>query len=401
MRLVWKLLRQHISVPQFVGFLFANLFGMVIVLVGFQFYSDVVPLFQQGDSFMREDYLIVSKKISTFGSVMGKTNTFSASDIDEIKEQPFTSQIGAFTPSAFKVSASMGLEGAEGFTTEMFFESVPDHFVDVSLDDWTFSEGDKEIPIIIPRNYLNMYNFGFAQSRSLPKVSEGLMGMIHFDISIRGNGKSDMYKGRIIGFSSRLNTILVPEKFMKWANSYYSADAGVDNEPSRMILEVKNPADENIAKFFQSKDYETEDNKLDAGKTTWFLRMMVGIVMIIGLLISALSFYILMLSIYLLVEKNASKLENLLLIGYSPVKVALPYQALTILLNVAVLVVAVIVVALVRSYYMDVVTMLYPQIETGTLFPAIGLGLLLFVVVSLLNIVVVKGKVMQIWQRKD
>lgn len=141
MRLVWKLLRQHISVPQFVGFLFANLFGMVIVLVGFQFYSDVVPLFQQGDSFMREDYLIVSKKISTFGSVMGKTNTFSASDIDEIKEQPFTSQIGAFTPSAFKVSASMGLEGAEGFTTEMFFESVPDHFVDVSLDDWTFSEG--------------------------------------------------------------------------------------------------------------------------------------------------------------------------------------------------------------------------------------------------------------------
>ncbi|MBQ1677740.1 MAG: ABC transporter permease, partial [Bacteroidaceae bacterium] len=262
MRLVWKLLRQHISVPQFVGFLFANLFGMVIVLVGFQFYSDVVPLFQQGDSFMREDYLIVSKKISTFGSVMGKTNTFSASDIDEIKEQPFTSQIGAFTPSAFKVSASMGLEGAEGFTTEMFFESVPDHFVDVSLDDWTFSEGDKEIPIIIPRNYLNMYNFGFAQSRSLPKVSEGLMGMIHFDISIRGNGKSDMYKGRIIGFSSRLNTILVPEKFMKWANSYYSADAGVDNEPSRMILEVKNPADENIAKFFQSKDYETEDNKL-------------------------------------------------------------------------------------------------------------------------------------------
>ena len=124
-------------------------------------------------------------------------------------------------------------------------------------------------------------------------------------------------------------------------------------------------------------------------------------VMIIGLLISALSFYILMLSIYLLVEKNASKLENLLLIGYSPVKVALPYQALTILLNVAVLVVAVIVVALVRSYYMDVVTMLYPQIETGTLFPAIGLGILLFVVVSLLNIVVVKGKVMQIWQRKD
>lgn len=31
MNLVWKLLRQHISIPQITGFLFANLFGMFIV----------------------------------------------------------------------------------------------------------------------------------------------------------------------------------------------------------------------------------------------------------------------------------------------------------------------------------------------------------------------------------
>lgn len=37
MNLVWKLLRQHISVPQFTGFAFANLFGMLIVLLGYQF----------------------------------------------------------------------------------------------------------------------------------------------------------------------------------------------------------------------------------------------------------------------------------------------------------------------------------------------------------------------------
>ena len=37
MTLVWKLLRQHISIPQFAGFFFANLFGMLIVLLGFQF----------------------------------------------------------------------------------------------------------------------------------------------------------------------------------------------------------------------------------------------------------------------------------------------------------------------------------------------------------------------------
>jgi hypothetical protein len=63
MNLVWKLLRQHISIPQFAGFAFANLFGMLIVLFGFQFYKDVLPVFTQQDSFMKADYLIMSKKI--------------------------------------------------------------------------------------------------------------------------------------------------------------------------------------------------------------------------------------------------------------------------------------------------------------------------------------------------
>ena len=40
MRLVWKLLRQHISFSQLAGFFFANLCGMVIVLLSVQFYKE-------------------------------------------------------------------------------------------------------------------------------------------------------------------------------------------------------------------------------------------------------------------------------------------------------------------------------------------------------------------------
>ena len=35
--LVWKLLRQHISISQLAGFFLANLFGMMIVLLSVQF----------------------------------------------------------------------------------------------------------------------------------------------------------------------------------------------------------------------------------------------------------------------------------------------------------------------------------------------------------------------------
>lgn len=96
-------------------------------------------------------------------------------------------------------------------------------------------------------------------------------------------------------------------------------------------------------------------------KTTYFLRLMVTMVMVVGLVISILSFYILMLSIYLLVQKNSSKLENLLLIGYSPQQVAKPYQLLTIFLNLGVLIIALIAIVFIRAYYMGVISTLFPE----------------------------------------
>ncbi|WP_195348496.1 MULTISPECIES: ABC transporter permease [Bacteroides] len=397
MKLIWKLLRQHISIGQLAGFFLANLFGMVIVLLSVQFYKDIIPMFTEGDSFMKKDYIIATKKISTLGAFAGKSNTFSPQEIENLKKQPFTKSVGAFTPSQFKVSAGLGMQEAGiRLSTDMFFEAVPDEYVDVKLDKWHFDEETHTIPIIIPRNYLNLYNFGFAQSRSLPKLSEGVMSLVQMDIMMRGNGRVEQYKGNIVGFSNRLNTILVPESFMVWANKNFAPEA--EAQPSRLIIEVGNPADASIAKYFQQKGYETEDGKLDAGKTTYFLRLIVGIVLGVGLFISVLSFYILMLSIFLLLQKNTTKLENLLLIGYSPARVARPYQVLTLGLNTVVLAVSISLVAWLRHSYIAALSLLFPQLEIGSLWPAITIGILLFVIVSAFNLFTIRKKVDSIWR---
>ena len=399
MNLVWKLLRQHISIPQFAGFAFANLFGMLIVLFGFQFYQDVLPVFTQQDSFMKADYLIMSKKIGMGNTISGRTNTFSGSEIDDVSSQKFVKKVGKFTSTEYKVDASMGVNGVNVLNSELFFESVPDGFVDVPLKDWKYEPGSKEVPIILPRTYINMYNFGFAQSHSLPKISDGLVGMIDFEIFIQAGGKKEQFKGKVIGFSSRLNTILVPQAFMDWSNHEFAPEDHSD--PTRLIVEVGNPADENISQYLDENGYEVETDKLDAEKTTYFLRMMVTMVMVVGLVISILSFYILMLSIYLLVQKNSYKLENLLLIGYSPANVSKPYQLLTMGLNIVVLIVAWVVLFFLRSYYMDFIETLFPDIDEGSMLPAILLGLVLFFIVSVLNIIAIRRKVMKIWNRKE
>ena len=100
-----------------------------------------------------------------------------------------------------------------------------------------------------------------------------------------------------------------------------------------------------------------------------------------------------MLSIYLLVQKNAEKLQNLLLIGYRPSQVVRPYQVLTIALNGVVLVLSLVVVAVVRGYYMRIVDSLFPTVRSSSIWPAIGLGLLLFVVVTAVNLQVIKKKI--------
>ena len=397
MKLVWKLLRRHISLPQFAGFFFANLLGMVIVLLSLQFYRDVKPVFSEEDGFIRPDYLILSKQISALDAIgLGSVNTFSQRELDELGAQPFTKRVGAFTASKYKVSCNMGINGVAQIGTEMFFESVPDAFVDVDMQKWHFSEGDEVVPIILPKTYLAIYNFGFAQSQNLPKLSEGVVGMVELTIYMRGNGLNEYIKGRVIGFSSRLNTILVPESFIRWSNARYAPDA--EREPSRIILEVGNPADDAIVNYINAKGYEMEDDKLDAGRMTFFLRLVSGLVMLVGLLISLLSFYILMLSIYLLVEKNTEKMRTLLLIGYSPARVALPYQLLTIGMNAAVLSIAMGAMCLLRMSYLQRLHSVIPQMPEGSVLPAIGLGIVLFAVVSIVNVLIIRHRINRIWK---
>lgn len=398
MSLLWKLLRQHISVPQFAGFFFANLIGMVIILLGTQFYTDVQAIYDSEDSFMKADYLIINKKIGAITMLTGKSVAFTDEELAEVESQPFVEAVGFFTPSAFNVRAAFDMQGIANMSTDMFFESVPDKFVDVASDQWHFEEGNTEIPIILPKNYLDLYNFGYASSRGMPKLSEGIVGAVTLHISVRGNGKSGDFNGRIVGFSSRLNTILVPQSFMQWANTEYVAKP---IEPTRIILKVGNPTDERIAKFLTDKGYETDTSKLDASKTTYMLRMVVGIVMAVGLVICVLAFYILMLSIYLLVEKNSYKLENLLIIGYSPFRVSLPYQLLTILLNVLVLLIAFGILLLVRSIYLSMLMGFFPHVTLPSLLPSAVVGISLLLLVSVINICVVKNKVKSIWNRKD
>ena len=374
----------------------ANLCGMTIVLAAVQFATDIIPMFTGSDSFMKPGQMVMAKHVSTVRTLTGKAPTFTQKEIADVRHQPFVSDVGTFTPSLFSVVATLGSQklGVE-FSTEMFFEAVPDAFMDVDTSRWHWKEEDEEVPIVLPRNYLNLYNFGFASSQGLPALSESLVSMVKIRFILRGSAGRKELTGRVVAFSKKLNTILVPQAFMDEMNTTLSPER--KPEPSRLIVTVSTPADERIAEYLSNHSYETEADDAEAARTAHLLRIIISIVLVVGLIISALAFYVLLLSIFLLLQKNTEKIDTLLLIGYSPQAVARPYHLLTISLNTLVLILSVIIVLLLRGYYLPLFGQLYPSYSAASLSPALLTGVALYLLVTLLNYVAIRRKVMSVW----
>ena len=156
----------------------------------------------------------------------------------------------------------MGINGVNIFNTELFLESIPDQFVQIDTAQWQYAAGDDVVPIILPRSYLTMYNFGFAQSHALPKISDGLVSMINLTLFLSGNGKQAQIKGRVVGFTNQISSILVPQAFMAWSNSQFAPTA--DTSPSRLIVQLHNEADKRISQYMDRNGYETENSNAKA-----------------------------------------------------------------------------------------------------------------------------------------
>ena len=345
-------------------------------------------------SLIGNDYMIISRPVERVG---GETPKFSAEDIEELRNEEFVKNLGVFASSKFRVDGGIEFKGRR-LSTMMFFESVPDSFIDVSSEEWHFEQGDEMIPIILPRNYLNLYNFGFSQTQGLPNITEDMIKRVEIDIRIKGNGYTDNYVGCVVGFSDRLNTILVPMSFMDWANCYYSTE--VSSDATRLILEVQNPSAPEVVSYMEEHGYVAEDKPSESSKALFLLQVCVAIIVGIGAIFSILSIIILTLSIYLLLQKNVNKLENLVLVGYKPMYVAMPYILMTVVLNLSILIIGIIAVIYAQGWYMGYLGGLFGvTLETSPAASIIA-GVVLTTVITLFNFFIIYRKIAEISRKR-
>lgn len=348
--MIWKLLRKNISAGQICGYVLSNLLGLTIILCAVTLYGDLSALIAFPDTVSGKEYLVISRKVSTLSSLgISQPAVFTAGDIAHLEHQPWVARVGRFTAARFDVNARVSLSGDNGMATALFLESVPDSFLDIVPENWDWHEGEA-VPVIISKDYLALYNFGFAGSRGLPQLSEGILGNVPLTLTLAGNGISRQIPARIAGFSSRLNTIAVPQAFMDAANEVFGTPAK-DGGASRVIVEVSKPGDPAIEKYLDRQGYEVAGDKAGSGRAAYMLTVIVAIVTTIGAVITLLSFLVLTLSIFLLLQKNRSKLSRLLSLGYGPDQVSAPYCWMVLFVNALVMILSLTAVTWARTLW--------------------------------------------------
>jgi hypothetical protein len=121
-------------------------------------------------------------------------------------------------------------------------------------------------------------------------------------------------RARIVGFSDRIPSIMVPESFLKWANERYGSEP--DPAPSRLIIQVGDAADPALSTFLQQKNYETNRDRLRRSRTAAAARIAVIVTGAVSLLIAGLSVLLAAMNAQLLISRSASALSLLVHLGY-------------------------------------------------------------------------------------
>lgn len=374
-----KLQRKTLIPSQMAAYTLSLLVGAAIALLSLQLYADLKPLLNSQTDVFRAHTVTVSKTVTAVKTARKKGIYFTDKELQRLKQQEFVKEVAQFNNSTFNVSAAISF-GGQQMSTDLFFESVPDGYVDIQSDDWRWDSTSNFLPIVIPEDYLNLYNFGFAESQSLPVVAPGLLSQVTFNVFVEGNGKRKVYNSRIVGLSSKINSILVPEDFLLWANREFGAADGKGS--SRLLVEFSDASDERIAEYFKANGLNINKAELESSKMAFFFRLAMGFVMAIAVVIILLSMALIVMSMNLIVHRNREMFINLRNIGYSVGTMSRFYKIVTSLLTVGVIMLSAVIVVWIRSYYLARLSTMFNAGGTPapTIIGSLSLAALLLVI---------------------
>lgn len=306
-----KIFRKRTGRSQVIIAGFGFVVGLLLLLVSTQFYLQITRLLNPKNNF--PEYIVLSKEVGWMNTVLMSKVNFTEEDIEELKKQDFVESLGKFTSNQFEIFAYFDSEVP--FTSELFFEAVPDKFLDKKPSNWTWKEGDDFIPIILSQDMLNLYNFAYAPGKGLPQIPRSAASLVSVKLAVKGEQGRQNFNAKIVGFTDRIPSVIVPNSFMEWANRKIGENKLVN--PSRLIVKVNNPSNPKVLEFFKKKNYQINEDRLRASKAGGVIQVVMGVIGIVGLFFISLSLIIFMMNFRVIITEAKQEIRLLLQLGYT------------------------------------------------------------------------------------
>lgn len=287
--------------------------GILLLLLSVQMFVNVQKLLREeaprkSGGF---DFVSISKQITNEN--MGMDNRFSESDLKILRQQPEIAGVAPLYSNQFRASATAG--EVLPFSTDLFLESLNPTFLDTLPPNFQWQPGQTNVPIIFSSDFLEMYNV-FAPAQGLPQVSAKTISSVNIFLTCSGPLGSENFKASIVALSDRVNSILVPESFLKWGNVHLSGDTG--SLISRVYIKTRDANNPELIRFLDSHNYHINKDKIRFGRIKGMLQNTIGAIAALGVLVILLALILFGFYLQLMIARSKENVKLLLLLGYSP-----------------------------------------------------------------------------------
>ncbi len=310
-----KILFRERTNIQFVFATAGALIGLTALLLSLQLILDVQSFHSNEEELFGPNSVVIQKKVTKLTTIGINSTEFMPEDIQSLREKEFITDVAPFASADFKVGISeVEGDGLPHFYADMFFQSIPNRFMDIDVD-WNWNENSDFIPIVLPRDFIMIINYGFAQSQGMNQISEDLLMAARLTIHINGNGQKTTMIGRVVGFSQKISSILVPESFLTYSNALYGN--GKIQNPSRVFITTKDDSYGELEELMEEMNLDISKSAIDVAKIKTIIAVVIGIFGIASILIMLLSLLGFVQYSQLVLSKASYEIKTLLRIGYS------------------------------------------------------------------------------------
>lgn len=284
--------------------------GVLLLLVSVQMFINLDQLLHKVNTRKNGfDFISISKKINDENQSV--KSVFAKQEIDELKSKPFVDGVAPLIANEFRVH----VEASGIFGTDLFLETLENEFIDTVPNSFQWQQGQMIVPLIISSDFLEAYNV-FAPGNGLPQMSATTAERLPITVECSGQGKTLKLQARIVAFSDRINSVLVPKSFLDWANQ--NLGEATEHGATRLFIKTKDANNPDFLSYLDQKNFLVNKDKTRLGRTKQTLQAVFSGLGVFGLLVVVMALMLFSFYLQLLIARSRDNLQLLLLLGYSP-----------------------------------------------------------------------------------